>query len=400
MNSQRWTCSECDDVFTRHYSLVRHQRRFHPFPEIPIEAIEDSEDEERETMDAGDESVPSDRDSMDVPFDNSSTLPAVPHVNDSNKHRLSDDDSANDVATPGSNEFKLDVADFEEDAADQIFALLTDMSAKISELYAAEVERARVHEAPHGEPRLPKDWQSIGCHAVKESSMSLASTAFGYKKFDLEATLRKTPESFQALFKALRMNSTQRIGFTEFRASPKIGAIIGTELKEIGAALRWAADESTPEDAQLRWAMAKDGAFIGVVELDAATPGDAEDMDDDDHLSLDSAASSPLLSPLSAPSAVLKVRINKDFAGFGYSTESVKALLLHLFNENTSNVSRVHSVFSTTYPEKAKAENAMERLGFSITEQVSPSMRRDGTAVEGWTVWEIERDGFMELWAS
>ncbi|KAJ3078775.1 hypothetical protein HDU99_000384 [Rhizoclosmatium hyalinum] len=79
----------------------------------------------------------------------------------------------------------------------------------------------------------------------------------------------------------------------------------------------------------------------------------------------------------------LKVNIDPIHAGHGYSTETVKAILSYIFGISNTG-----------------AEAVLERVGFQVAEQVSPSMRRDGSIVEGWTVWEIEKDGFMELWAS
>ncbi|KAJ3059663.1 hypothetical protein HDU98_004364, partial [Podochytrium sp. JEL0797] len=50
----------------------------------------------------------------------------------------------------------------------------------------APTDSARAQQAPRA---LPDGWEDIGSHAVKVSSMSLASTDAGYKKFDFEATL-------------------------------------------------------------------------------------------------------------------------------------------------------------------------------------------------------------------
>ncbi|KAJ3074445.1 hypothetical protein HDU98_011228 [Podochytrium sp. JEL0797] len=203
------------------------------------------------------------------------------------------------------------------------------------------------------------------------------------------------------------------------------------ELNCIVAALKWAAD-ATPhmnEDEQenattrQRWAIRHESArFIGIVELVRACPDDrlpsVEEEEGIEESPLSSGISTPRLkstgsaggsSPLSSSPTgacsigtcvLLKVRIDADQAGNGYSTEAARSVLMHVFNHADSSVTKVQSVFTTAYPHKKTAEAVMERLGFCVTEQVSPSMRRNGTAVDGWTVWEVDRDGFMELWGS
>ncbi|KAJ3070311.1 hypothetical protein HDU98_006684 [Podochytrium sp. JEL0797] len=69
-----------------------------------------------------------------------------------------------------------------------ILAVLADLTAKVTELHeTARAGAAHTQEAPHRV--LPEEWPSIGSRAVKVSSMSLASTAGGYKKFNLKSTL-------------------------------------------------------------------------------------------------------------------------------------------------------------------------------------------------------------------
>ncbi|KAJ3023215.1 UNVERIFIED_CONTAM: hypothetical protein HDU68_008736 [Siphonaria sp. JEL0065] len=149
-----------------------------------------------------------------------------------------------------------------------------------------------------------------------------------------------------------------------------------SELATLSAAREWANVYSatkidfSSENASLQWAMLlqSQSTFIGLIELDAVQD-----------------------------TATLRLNIDPTYCGNGFSTEAAKAILQHLFS---TSISKVNSVLEASFPEKERAENVLERLGFTITEQVSPSMRRDGTVVEGWTLWEISRDEFKELWES
>ncbi|KAJ3211555.1 hypothetical protein HDU82_005593 [Entophlyctis luteolus] len=98
---------------------------------------------------------------------------------------------------------------------------------------------------------------------------------------------------------------------------------------------------------------------------------------------------------------ILASRIDPLYAGNGYSTEAVKAVLLHVFNNGTpvsKRLSRVHAAFADSNPVKPRAAKILKRLGFSVAERVSPSMSRSGVPIDGWTLFECKRDEFMDLW--
>ncbi|KAJ3212451.1 hypothetical protein HDU82_001302 [Entophlyctis luteolus] len=98
---------------------------------------------------------------------------------------------------------------------------------------------------------------------------------------------------------------------------------------------------------------------------------------------------------------ILASRIDPHHAGNGYSTEAVKAVLLHVFNNGTpvsKRLSRVHAAFADSNPVKSRAAKILKRLGFSVAERVSPSMSRSGVPIDGWTLFECKRDEFMDLW--
>ncbi|KAJ3023745.1 UNVERIFIED_CONTAM: hypothetical protein HDU68_008468 [Siphonaria sp. JEL0065] len=153
-----------------------------------------------------------------------------------------------------------------------------------------------------------------------------------------------------------------------------------SELAVLSAAREWATVYSATKQTQklgsgsgpasLQWAMLlhSQPTFIGLVEL----------------------------VPFN-DTATLKLNVDPNYCGNGFSTEAAKAILQHLFS---TSISKVNSVFEASFPERQRAESVLERLGFTLAEHVSPSMRRDGTAVEGWTLWEISRDEFKELWES
>ncbi|KAJ3347525.1 hypothetical protein HDU83_002041 [Entophlyctis luteolus] len=98
---------------------------------------------------------------------------------------------------------------------------------------------------------------------------------------------------------------------------------------------------------------------------------------------------------------ILASRIDPLYAGNGYSTEAIKAVLLHVFSNGTpvsKRLSRVHAAFADSNPVKPRAAKILKRLGFSVAERVSPSMSRNGVPIEGWTLFECKRDEFMDLW--
>ncbi|KAJ3295773.1 hypothetical protein HDU79_008469 [Rhizoclosmatium sp. JEL0117] len=224
------------------------------------------------------------------------------------------------------------------------------------------------------------------------------------------------------------------INTPRLRLIPLISQRIGTEeeLNEIEEAIEWANANPDHSNNSLNlpttlWAIKKETTFIGLIELTddhsfshqhnesphLNPETNSLEHDDSDDTTTTTPTSTAFPSPYSQhildnddtldhqlenAVAHLKVKLDPVHAGHGYSTESVKALLQHVFSCNAR--LRVQSVLRAMDPVKEGAESCLERIGFSVAEHVSPSMKRDGTVVEGWTVWEIERDGFMELWAS
>ncbi|ORY37068.1 hypothetical protein BCR33DRAFT_721704, partial [Rhizoclosmatium globosum] len=171
-----------------------------------------------------------------------------------------------------------------------------------------------------------------------------------------------------------------------------------SELDELQAALTWfshthpdlVSSPSQTSDTARHWVMKKQGGcdqeFIGIVQLmHPSTSVTNASIFNSQTLQSNAAINETVLSVLESETNTqyLKVNIDPIHAGHGYSTETVKAILSYIFGISNTG-----------------AEAVLERVGFQVAEQVSPSMRRDGSIVEGWTVWEIEKDGFMELWAS
>ncbi|TPX42788.1 hypothetical protein CcCBS67573_g10491 [Chytriomyces confervae] len=162
--------------------------------------------------------------------------------------------------------------------------------------------------------------------------------------------------------------------------------------------------------------------FIGVVELSlprtsvpvpstisptgslpSALPAVA-DIDDADFDLEDSFSVAESLAP---DCPVLASFLDEEFCGLGYSTEAVKAILLHVFKPHPSSAEasfdlppKIQSLVAASNPVKDDAERVLERLGFCASGFVTPSLKRDGTPKDTWTIWEIERDGFLELWTA
>ncbi|KAJ3090972.1 hypothetical protein HK100_007308, partial [Physocladia obscura] len=98
---------------------------------------------------------------------------------------------------------------------------------------------------------------------------------------------------------------------------------------------------------------------------------------------------------------LLASRIMPAHCGNGYSTEAVKAVLLHVFKNGTpaaKRLSRVHAAFEDSNPVRADAAKILERLGFSVADRATPSLTRDGKHVDGWTLYECRREQFLESW--
>ncbi|KAJ3245543.1 hypothetical protein HDU78_009028 [Chytriomyces hyalinus] len=130
----------------------------------------------------------------------------------------------------------------------------------------------------------------------------------------------------------------------------------------------------------------------------------AGDVDDADFDLEDSFSVAESLAP---DCPVLASFLDEEFCGLGYSTEAVKAILLHVFKPHASSAeasfdlpSKIQSLVAASNPVKDDAERVLERLGFCASGFVTPSLKRDGTPKDTWTIWEIERDGFLELWTA
>ncbi|KAJ3097650.1 hypothetical protein HK100_005292 [Physocladia obscura] len=95
----------------------------------------------------------------------------------------------------------------------------------------------------------------------------------------------------------------------------------------------------------------------------------------------------------------LSSRIAGDQAGRGFSTEAVKAVLLHLFGAGDATpTTATAAVSSRLAANDTAAAASLLRLGFVKDEH--PSLGRDGRPVDGWAVWSVDRPTFLDLWTT
>ncbi|KAJ3104430.1 hypothetical protein HDU96_008924 [Phlyctochytrium bullatum] len=118
---------------------------------------------------------------------------------------------------------------------------------------------------------------------------------------------------------------------------------------------------------------------------------DVADSDDDDADLSDapyppSSPSSPPPFPASAAAPHLTVVLDPHHLNNGFSKESLKAVLAHVFRGPAA-PRRVVSTVSRWGAEVEAAERVLEGLGFA----------RGREGAQGWTGWEIERDEFVDF---
>ncbi|KAI9328169.1 hypothetical protein BDR26DRAFT_1012448 [Obelidium mucronatum] len=134
------------------------------------------------------------------------------------------------------------------------------------------------------------------------------------------------------------------------------------------------------------WAVAlRDSrSFVGAVEL--AAPADPCD-------------SAPPFAPSGDAWPLLFADILPEYQDRGFTTEAVKAVLLHVCKEDSMGP-RIQSILPSSHPRRSSAENLLERLGFRLITEITPSLKRDGKLQDSWSIWELERVEFLELWSS
>ncbi|KAJ3344393.1 hypothetical protein HDU83_005273 [Entophlyctis luteolus] len=91
---------------------------------------------------------------------------------------------------------------------------------------------------------------------------------------------------------------------------------------------------------------------------------------------------------------LLTTSISPEHTNRGYSTEAIKAILLHLFKHCQYDFSSVQSIIFDSAPSKILASKILTRIGFSVTGSTGSSDSIDGSG----SVFEIAKDEFLDLW--
>ncbi|KAJ3205455.1 hypothetical protein HDU82_005179 [Entophlyctis luteolus] len=93
-------------------------------------------------------------------------------------------------------------------------------------------------------------------------------------------------------------------------------------------------------------------------------------------------------------SPLLTTSISPEHTSRGYSTEAIKAILLHLFKRCPNDFSSVQSIILDSAPSKILASKILTRIGFSVIGSTGSNESIDGSG----SVFEMGRDEFLDLW--